>query len=81
MPESINILQSINISELITTYLVPWGKNIVFAFPFPSMIKALCWSLIGLAFIPMVGGRWGYEVASLAADQVLFFGALLSLLM
>lgn len=31
MPESINILQSINISELITTYLVPWGKNIVFA--------------------------------------------------
>ncbi len=54
---------------------------VLFAFPFPSMIKALCWSLIGLAFIPMVGGRWGYEVASLAADQVLFFGALLSLLM
>ena len=54
---------------------------LLLVFPFPSMIKALCWSLMGLALIPMIAGRWGYEVASLAADQVLFFGALLSLLM
>ena len=53
---------------------------VLFAFPFSSIIKAFSWSLMGLALIPMIGRRWGYEVASLAADQVLFFGALLSLL-
>ena len=31
MQESMSILQSINIHELITTYLIPWGKNIVLA--------------------------------------------------
>lgn len=31
MPQFINILESINFSELITTYLIPWGKNIVLA--------------------------------------------------
>lgn len=53
----------------------------LFVFPFPLMVRALCWSLMGLMLIPMMGQRWGYEVASLAADQALFFGALLSLLM
>ncbi|MEI6416403.1 MAG: RsmE family RNA methyltransferase [Verrucomicrobiota bacterium] len=53
---------------------------ILFVFPFPSILKALCWSLVGLMLLPMIGRRWGYEVAALAADQVLFFGALLSLL-
>ncbi|MEQ9619352.1 MAG: mechanosensitive ion channel [Deltaproteobacteria bacterium] len=31
MFESMNILESININELITTYLIPWGKNIILA--------------------------------------------------
>lgn len=31
MPETINLLESINIDELIKIYLIPWGKNIVFA--------------------------------------------------
>lgn len=52
----------------------------LFAFPFSTMTRALCWSLAGLSLIPMIGRRWGYEVASLAADQVLFFAALFSLL-
>ena len=51
------------------------------SFPFSSIARAACWSLMGLAFIPMIAQRFGYEAASLAADQVLFFGALLSLLM
>lgn len=53
---------------------------VLFVFSFPSILKALCWSLVGLMLIPAIGRRWGYEVASLAADQVLFFAALLSLL-
>ncbi len=46
----------------------------------PIIGRALCWSFIGLAFIPMTTKYIDYEVASLATDQVLFFGALLALL-
>lgn len=46
----------------------------------PAIARALCWSALGLATIPIVARRFGYEVASLAADQILFFAALLSLL-
>lgn len=44
------------------------------------VLKAFCWSLVGLAFVPMTAKRFGYESASLAADQVLFFAALFSLI-
>jgi hypothetical protein len=50
------------------------------AFFLPSIIGALCCSLLGLSLVPMIGRRFGYEIASLSADQVLFFGALFSFL-
>lgn len=55
---------------------------IIFLFSFfsPVIVKALCWSLIGLALIPILARRYGYEIASLATDHVLFFGALFSLI-
>lgn len=50
-----------------------------FSFFSPLIGKALCWSLLGLALVPITARHCGYEIASLAADQVLFFGALLAL--
>jgi hypothetical protein len=46
----------------------------------PAIVTALCWSLLGLVIVPIIARRFGYEVASLAADQVLFFAALFSLI-
>lgn len=51
----------------------------IFSFFSPLIGRALCWSLLGLALVPITARRCGYEIASLAADQVLFFGALLTL--
>ncbi len=53
---------------------------IIISFFSPDMIRALCWSFMGLGFIPMIARRFGCEIASLAADQVLFFAALFALI-
>ncbi len=53
---------------------------LLLSFSSSIIIKALCWSLIGLSTTPLLARRFGYEGASLAADQALFFGALLSLI-
>gem|GEM_PF-4518433 len=52
---------------------------ILFSFFSPAIVRALCWSLLGLATMPSMARRFGYEAASLATDQILFFAALLAL--
>ena len=52
----------------------------LFSFFCSPMVTALCWSVTGLAIIPIIEQRFGGEIASLAADQILFFAALFTLL-